>query len=317
MTGLHTSVLLTDVIDLLKDVRPPLVLDGTVGLGGHVEGLLDAGTGLRVIGIDRDEEALAMASARLANFGDRVRLIQGNYKDAARLLAQGFADETAEPLGGILLDVGVSSMQLDRADRGFSFRQNGPLDMRMDRSAGWPASEWLSQVDEASLIDVLFRFGEERYARRIARAIMKVCEDGSIETTEALKDIVHRAVPKNYFAGPIDPATRTFQAIRIAVNDELTNLETGLQALFDLLAPGGILAVISFHSLEDRIVKIFFRELASDCTCPPDLPECLCDKQVEAEILTRKPVTPSQEEIASNPRARSAKLRAVRKLSCD
>ena len=217
--------------------------------------------------------------------------------------------------GGALLDVGVSSLQLDDAGRGFSLREEGPLDMRMDPTFGVPASAWIAEVDEAELSDVLRRYGEERYARRIARAIATARKSEPIKTTAQLKAVVHRAVPGAYFAESIDPATRTFQAIRIAVNDELANLEAGLHTVFELLAPGGVLAVISFHSLEDRIVKTHFRELASDCVCPPDLPDCMCDKRVEAEILTKKPVVPTPEEVASNPRSRSAKLRAAKKIT--
>lgn len=311
MTGeIHLPVLRDEVVGLLKDANPPMILDGTVGLGGHSAALLETRDELRVVGIDRDEAALALASDRLACFGDRVRFYHGNYRDAKNLLAP--LDSAS--LGGALLDVGLSSLQLDAADRGFSLRRNGPLDMRMDPSAGVSAATWIADVSEEALIDVLREFGEERYARRIGRTIVRARAGEPIETTSALREIVHRAVPGSYFSEPIDPATRTFQAIRIAINDELGSLAQGLQAIFDLLAPGGILAVISFHSLEDRMVKTFFRERAADCVCPPDLPDCLCDKQVEAEILTKKPIVSTAQEVADNPRARSAKLRAAKKL---
>jgi len=310
VSQVHISVLRDEVIELLRDVDPPVIVDGTVGLGGHAEGLLEARGDLRLIGIDRDESALALAGQRLARFGERVRLIHGNFREAPALLGGLKADLP----GGILLDLGVSSLQLDCSDRGFSLRDDGPLDMRMDRTAGLSASEWIHCVSEDDLVRALRDYGEERYARRIARAILAAREEAAIGTTARLKEIVHHAVPGKYFGEPIDPATRTFQAIRIAVNDEMGALDAGLQALFEMLAPGGVLAVISFHSLEDRRVKTFFRRLAADCICPPDLHDCLCDKRVEAAILTKKPIVPSAEEVRANPRARSAKLRAASKL---
>ena len=308
---IHRPVLRDEVIRLFTEIPGRTIVDGTVGLGGHAEGLLEADDGLRVIGIDRDEAALELAADRLARFGERVRLIHGNYRDVATHL------ETLglERSDGLFLDLGVSSLQFDGADRGFSFRHDGPLDMRMDRSAGRSAADWLATTAEQEIADVLRRYGEERYARRIARRIVEARSSDPIDTTASLRRIVHRAVPDAYFAGSIDPATRTFQAIRILVNEELESLRLGLDAGFDALTSDGIVVVISFHSLEDRIVKVFFRGKAASCVCPPDLPECLCDKEIEAEILTRKPIVPGDEEIAGNPRARSAKLRAAKKTA--
>jgi len=238
--------------------------------------------GVRLIGIDRDEDALAIAADRLAPFGDRVRLIYGNYRDIGRLL-----DEIGiGKVDGVLLDLGVSSFQLNEPERGFSFREDGPLDMRMDRSQRPTAAEWLAAASLEEIVDALRRFGEERYALRIARALVAERRRRPIATTGELRRIVHRAVPARYFAQPIDPATRTFQAIRIAVNRELENLSDGLSASFERLP----------------------------CTCPPDIPECQCGKRVEVRILTRKPIVPSAAEIEENPRARSAKLRAGEKV---
>ena len=308
---IHQPVLLAEVVRLFAEVpecHGATLVDGTVGLGGHAEGLLDADPAVRLLGIDRDPEALDYAARRLARFGERVRLVHGDYSELPSLL------EESETVVGVLLDVGVSSLQIDTAERGFSFRADGPLDMRMDRSSGPTAADWIASISEAELVSALREFGEERYAGRIARGIIEARETEPIETTHALRRVVHRAVPSRYFDGPIDPATRTFQAIRIAVNRELERLEGGLKAAFDALVPGGMLAVISFHSLEDRIVKRFLRTKAASCVCPPEIPECLCNKQVEAEILTRRPIAPTEAEVEVNPRARSGKLRAARKV---
>ena len=307
---IHQPVLVDEVARLLQAVPGDLVVDGTVGLGGHSGALLSSNPNLQIVGIDRDEQALSLAAERLAAFGGRIRLVHGNYRDMDRHLD----DLGITQVGGVLLDVGVSSLQLDRPDRGFSFRADAPLDMRMDRSRGATASEWLTSSSEQEIVRVLREYGEERYAGRIAGAIMAGREAGPIESTGALVEIVHRAVPRAYFAQKIDPATRTFQALRIAVNDELAALRDGLAVGFERLAIGGVLCVISFHSLEDRIVKHFFRERAASCVCPPDLPECLCNKRVEAEILTKRPIIASTEEIERNSRARSAKLRAAKKV---
>ena len=307
---MHEPVLTQSVVGFLREAPTGTVVDGTIGLGGHSAALLEANPDLRIVGIDRDQEALAVAAERLHAFGERVRLVHGDFRDMNRHLDRiGVAH-----VGGVLLDVGVSSMQLDRAERGFSFRADGPLDMRMNRTRGATAGEWLQSADEAEIAQVLREYGEERYARRIARAIARARDTSPIETTEALVRIVHRAVPGSYFAQRIDPATRTFQALRIVVNDELGALREGLAAAFARLVIGGVLCVISFHSLEDRMVKAFFRERAAACVCPPGLPECVCDKKVEANILTKRPIVATPKDVERNPRARSAKLRAARRV---
>jgi 16S rRNA (cytosine1402-N4)-methyltransferase len=298
--GGHVPVLLDEVRALLAPERGGVFVDGTVGLGGHARMLLESGAS-RLIGLDRDEDALARAGAALAGYGDRVRLVHGDYRDL-----DGMLDAVGEPaVAGVLLDLGVSSLQLDAAGRGFSFRRDEPLDMRMDRSRGETAAERLATVDEATLADVIFRFGEERKSRRVARAIVQARDREPIERTGQLAGLVRRAV-----GGPwqrIDPATRTFQALRIWVNGELDGLDTGLGRVVRRLQPpaggtgGGRLAVISFHSLEDRIVKHGFRGMASGET-------------PVVRLLTRRPVTAGDAEVEANPRARSAKLRAVERL---
>jgi 16S rRNA (cytosine1402-N4)-methyltransferase len=294
----HTPVLRDEVVRLLVPRPDGVIVDGTVGLGGHAEALLEAEPTVRLIGIDRDPAALGLARERLARFGSRVTLDEFGV----------------DRIDGFLLDLGVSSLQLDDPSRGFSFRLDGPLDMRADPTNGVTAAEWIASAPQPEIAEVLSSYGEERYADRIARAIDEARRRGPIETTAALAAIVRDAVPAAYRKGRIDPATRTFQAIRIRINGELDALEGGLRAGFDRLARSGVLVVISFHSLEDRIVKRFLREKTADCVCPPELPECVCGKRVEAEILTKRPVKPTAAEIEANPRARSAKLRAARKV---
>jgi len=307
---IHRPVLSQEVVSLL-DPRPGgVVVDGTVGLGGHAKALLQAESGVTVIGIDRDEEALRHAAKRLSPFKERVRLIHGNYRD----LGEHLDVLGIDTITGFLLDLGLSSLQLDTANRGFSFRYDGPLDMRMDTTQSMTAAELVNHSSEDELVRILHDYGEERFARRIVRAILAARAKELIKTTGRLAEIVHSAIPRKFHPKVIHPATRTFQALRIAVNEELANLKEGLEAGLQAIAPGGVIAVISFHSLEDRIVKGFFRYKALPCTCPPDFPVCVCDKKVEMEIITRKPIRPSPEEVAKNPRARSAKLRVARKL---
>jgi len=297
----HVPVLLDEVRALLVPSRGGVFVDGTVGLGGHARMLLEGGAG-RLIGLDRDPEALALAGETLAGFGDRVRLVHADYRTLDAVLER----EQVATVAGILLDLGVSSLQLDAAGRGFSFRRDEPLDMRMDRSQGETAAERLATVDETTLADVIFGFGEERKSRRVARAIVQARERQPIATTGQLAAIVRRAV-----GGPwqrIDPATRTFQALRIWVNAELDGLESCIgRAVARLQAPageagGGRLAVISFHSLEDRIVKHAFRALAAGDAS-------------SVRLLTRRPVTAGESEVDANPRARSARLRAVERVA--
>ena len=307
----HRPVLLAETMSLLAPQRGGLFVDCTVGLGGHTEAILDASTETRVVGIDLDEEALELTRQRLAKFGGRFIAVKADFRDLARVLAE--VGETAP--SGILADLGVSSLQFDTADRGFSFRFNAPLDMRMDRSSGGEtAADLLARLPQEEIARIIFEYGEERNSRRIARRIVDKREQGEpIRTTKELAELVERSARPGK-KGQIHPATRTFQALRIAVNHELERLDQFLETAIGLLQPAGRLAVISFHSLEDRIVKRELRRLAGHCQCPPRLPVCSCGARQEVEILTRRPVTPSTSEIEINPRARSARLRACSKL---
>ncbi len=296
----HASVLAREVLELLAPRPGARFLDGTLGGGGHTELLLEAGA--RVIGLDRDPAALAAAKERLARFGDAFTPVQANFRDAAEVVTR----LGARPLDGALVDLGVSSPQLDEPSRGFSFRAAGPLDMRMGPDAE-PLADFLARVGERELAQVIDAYGEERFARPVARAIKAALP---LADTAALAEVIASAIPRRAWPDRIHPATRTFQALRIAVNDELGALARFLETVPPLLAKGGRLAVISFHSLEDRPVKQAFQALSKGCTCPPDFPVCVCAK-AKFRALTRKAVVASEAELEANPRARSAKLRAI------
>ena len=303
----HTTVLRAEAVELLAAGPGKVILDGTLGGGGHALALLEAGA--RVVGIDQDPVALAAAGARLT--GRDVVIAHGNFRDARAVLdALGVSE-----VDGALVDLGVSSPQLDDPARGFSFREGGALDMRMDPTRGRPLSERLDEWDEKALARILDSLGEERFARRIAREIHRAHASHKLETTRQLADLVAGAIPRKAWPKNIHPATRTFQALRIAVNDELGALSDWLSQLPRIVARGGRAAAISFHSLEDRLVKQGFARLATGCICPPRLPVCACGKSAEWKVLTKKPVQAGDDEIARNPRARSARLRAVERLS--
>lgn len=307
----HRPVLLTEVVALLAPERGGLFVDATLGLGGHSEALLDASPDVRVLGLDRDPEALRRATERLARFGARFRAAHANFKEVARVMSEAGERDAA----GLLADLGVSSLQFDTAERGFSFRHDAPLDMRMDASGeDETAAELLARLPEEEIANVIYEYGEERRSRRIARWIVERRERGEpIEKTTELAELVARAVGHKR-GERIHPATRTFQALRIAVNRELEGLAEFLERAVDLLQPAGRLAVISFHSLEDRVVKRTLQRLAGKCECDPRLPVCNCGARRAVELLTRRPVVPTPEEAEDNPRARSAKLRACQKL---
>ena len=307
----HRPVLLRETIELLAAERGGLFVDCTVGLGGHSEAILQAFPDATVLGIDRDGEALELARERLAQYGSRFRAVHADFRELTRVLATAKVRQAR----GILADLGVSSWQLDSPSRGFSFRHDAPLDMRMDAAGGEEtAAELLGRLSEVDIARIIFEYGEERRSRRIARFIVERRERGEpVRTTRDLAQLVERAV------GPgkkrrIHPATRTFQALRIAVNQELENLDRFVADAVDLLEPEGRLAVISFHSLEDRIIKRTLLKLSGRCQCPPRVPQCTCGARRMIEILTRRPIIPGEEEVSGNPRARSAKLRAGRKL---
>lgn len=302
----HIPVLLETVIDGLNPQPGARLIDGTLGAGGHAAAWLAAtAPDGRVLGFDRDPGALALAGEHLADAGERATLVHASYErmgeDAA---VQGF-----EPADAILLDLGFSSLQIDDPTRGFAFRLDGPLDMRFDSRQPTTAADLVNGLPVDELADLIYAYGEERHSRRIARAIV---EARPIEGTAALAEIVKRATPRS--SERIHPATRTFQALRIAVNDELGTLERTLPQAVSLLRPGGRLAVISFHSLEDRIVKNFMRDEARDCICPPEIPVCVCDHHASLRIVTRRPLTAGPDEIKDNPRARSAKLRIAERI---
>ena len=309
----HRPVLLEETLKFLAPERGGLFVDCTVGLGGHSEAILKSSPDTRVIGMDLDPAALAYSRQRLAPFGDRFRAFQANFRAISPVLQQ--ANER-DP-NGVLADLGVSSLQFDSPERGFSFRFDAPLDMRMDPTTGATAADLLQQLPESEIARIIFEYGEERHSRRIARRIVERREQGQpITTTTELADLVRHAAG-GHKRHQIHPATRTFQALRIAVNHELEGLGEFVETVVDLLIPDGRFAGISFHSLEDRILKRELRKLSGHCECPPRLPVCSCGARKVVEVLTRRPVTPGDREIDENPRARSAKLRACRKLKDD
>jgi len=306
----HRPVLLRETIELLAAERGGLFVDCTVGLGGHSEAILQASSDTQVLGIDRDEEALELAKQRLAQYGSRFRAVHADFRELTRVLATA----KVRQVRGVLADLGVSSLQLDSPSRGFSFRHEAPLDMRMDTSSGETAAELLGRLSEVEIANLIFEFGEEPRSRRIARAIVQRRERGQpVATTTDLAEVVVRAVGRGN-KRRIHPATRTFQALRIAVNAELENLDRFLFDAVDHLEPAGRLAVISFHSLEDRIVKRTLQKLSGRCQCPPRLPKCICGARKAIDTLTKRAMMTSAKEIDENPRARSAKLRGAQKI---
>lgn len=308
----HQPVLLTQTLNSLNMRPGGLYLDGTLGGGGHTEAILQATEpDGRVIGLDQDDEALRAASHRLKPFGERFCPVRANFANIAQVLAA----EGIEAVDGVLLDIGVSSHQLDEPSRGFSYMQDGPLDMRMDRRSGKTAADLIAELSETELANIIYRYGEERFSRRIARQIVEQRSRQPFNSTKQLAELISAAIPAAQRRKEKQhPAKRTFQALRIAVNDELGVLERGLAAAFASLKPGGRLSVITFHSLEDRIVKTYFAGLAKGCECPPEFPVCVCGKTPQAKLLTRRPQTADEAELANNPRARSAKLRTIEKL---
>jgi 16S rRNA (cytosine1402-N4)-methyltransferase len=310
----HTPVLLRETLDGLKVADGGVYIDGTLGAGGHSEAILQAANAT-VLGLDVDPSALEIAGARLKAYIDagRLSLARSNFERMDEVAeAQGLA-----PVDGVLLDLGVSSMQLDRPERGFSFRADGPLDMRLDPNGPTTAADLVNQLPEGELADLIFKYGEEPASRRIARRIVEARDKGPITTTGQLEEIVYRAVggrTAGRTRSTIHPATKTFQALRIAANRELEVLETGMSAAVRVLKPGGRLAVISFHSLEDRIVKLFIRQEQKGCVCPPEYPVCVCGRVPTLKPINSKPITADDEEAKRNPRSRSAKLRIAERI---
>lgn len=307
----HTSVLLEECIDNLNIKPDGIYVDGTLGGGGHssviCQHLSEKGT---LIGIDRDTDALNAASKRLEEYNCNKIFVQSNYSDIRDVLAELEIDG----IDGALLDLGVSSFQLDNAERGFSYMSDAPLDMRMSQDDDFTAYDVVNEYDQKELLRIISKYGEEKWASRIASFIVNARKDKPLETTGELVEVIKAAIPaKARREGP-HPAKRTFQAIRIEVNDELGQLERAMEEFCDVLNPGGRLCVISFHSLEDRIVKEVIAERTNPCTCPKEFPVCVCGKVADIKKISRKPILPSEEELENNPRARSAKLRVCEKI---
>jgi 16S rRNA (cytosine1402-N4)-methyltransferase len=310
MPTYHESIMKNEVLHYLNIQTEGVIVDGTLGDGGHTESILkNTGPKIRVLGIDRDLSAIERARERLQPFRDRVMFAHGALENLRDLAAQSGVTK----INGLLLDFGVSSPQLDTPERGFSIRNDGPLDMRMDNSQTITAAHLLEKLKDVELISIIKNFGEERFAKKIVRAIRREQEEKPVVTTSHLAEIISRVVraPRH---SRIHPATKTFQALRIAVNNELEQIKTVLSDAIDLLDSSARIVAISFHSLEDRIVKTFFRKEEKGCTCPPKIPICICDDKQTLKILTRKPICSSEEEIALNPRSVSAKLRAAERI---
>ena len=307
MSAAHQPVLYHEIIQALQPKNKGYYVDCTLGAGGHALGILQASQPEgKLLGFDLDPQALALARETLAPHEQRILLLQRSYTT----LSETLQEIQWHLVNGIVLDLGVSSMQFDTAERGFSFREDAPLDMRFSPKIAESAADIINTYSEAELAEIIFRYGEERASRRIAKAIIR---DRPIRTTFELASLISTVIPRR--GKRVHPATRTFQALRIAVNDELGSIESILPQATNALAPGGRLAIISFHSLEDRLVKQYFRRESKDCICPPRQPVCTCNHKASIKEIARKPIRPSDEEIAKNPRARSAKLRIVEKLS--
>uniref|UniRef100_A0A7C3E879 Ribosomal RNA small subunit methyltransferase H n=1 Tax=Gracilinema caldarium TaxID=215591 RepID=A0A7C3E879_9SPIR len=306
----HTPVLLEETLHYLAPRHEAsLMIDATLGEGGHSLAFLSRFPSLRIIGVDADPAIQAIAKQRLAAFGDRIHF----YSGWSHTFFAEYPSEIKRP-DIILIDLGISLFHYEKSGRGFSFRKHEALDMRLDPSFGPSAADLVMQLPERDLADLIYQNGEERFSRRIAHAIVEARAKSRIESADMLASIIESAVPASYRHGPIHPATRTFQALRIAVNGELSRLESLLDSALHVLDNGGRLGVITFHSLEDRIVKNFFREKNKDCTCPPEAPICTCKGQRTVSLITKKPIAPSMEEIKTNPPSRSAKLRVVEKV---
>ncbi len=302
----HKSVLLEETIDNLNIKPDGIYVDGTLGGAGHSEQIVKRlGEGGRLIGIDQDEDAIAAASKRLEPYGDKVTIVRDNYQNFRRIL-----DElNIQKVDGILLDLGVSSYQLDNADRGFTYRVDAPLDMRMDNRQTKTAKDIVNDYSEAELFRILKDYGEERYAKSIAYHICKYRENKVIETTAELKDIIRASIPAKARNGQGHPSKQTFQAIRIELNRELDVLRDSIDGMIASLNPGGRLCIITFHSLEDRIVKLAFRKNENPCICPPNFPVCTCGRKPLGKVITRKPIIPGERELEENSRSKSSKLR--------
>ncbi len=302
----HYSVLLDEVIENLNIKPDGIYVDGTLGGGGHSYHIAEKLTkGGRLIGIDQDEEAIKAATKRLEPFADRVTIIRDNYENAVKRLAE----IGIYKVDGIVLDLGVSSYQLDNVERGFSYKYDTELDMRMDKRQSLTAKDIVNDYTEMEIFHIIRDYGEDKFAKNIAKHIVKARKEGPIETTFQLNEIIKAAIPAKMREKGGHPSKRTYQAIRIALNRELDVLENSLDGFIDILNPGGRFCVITFHSLEDRITKVNFKRNENPCTCPPEFPVCVCGKESKGKVITRKPILPSEEELEVNSRSKSAKLR--------
>ncbi len=306
----HVSVLLDEVISSLKIKQNGIYADGTLGGGGHTYGILSKSQAAKVIGIDQDTDAIAAASKRLEKFGDRFIAVHDNFSNIIDVLKK----LGIESIHGAVLDLGVSSYQLDEASRGFSYMHDAPLDMRMNKQNKLSAFEVVNSYTKEELTDIFYSYGEEKWSKRIAEFIWDARQEKPVSTTGELVNIIERAIPKAARAEGGHPAKRVFQAIRIEVNGELRILEKALRDFVKVLAPGGKLAVITFHSLEDRIVKNTFKDMSTDCICPKEFPVCVCNHKAIAKLSPKKPILPTDAELRENSRSRSAKLRVIQKL---
>ena len=314
MEIVHTPVLLNECLDYLSPVgesfeKNALMIDSTLGEGGHSFNFLSKFENLKIVGLDADKVIQAKAKERLSCFGDRMNFFNGWFND----FYANYPSEYEKP-NLILFDLGISVFHYEKSDRGFSFRYDEKLDMRLNAESEKSAADLVNELSETELADMIYLYGEEKLSRRIAKAIVDARSGGKIESSKALAEIIWNCVPANYRYGQIHPATRTFQALRIAVNGELKRLPKALSDAFACLKPGGKMGVITFHSLEDRIVKNYFRNLGKQCVCPPEVAVCRCGGSECAELLTRKPICPTEEEIKANSPSRSAKLRVIRKI---
>lgn len=307
----HISVLLEETIEQLNIKPEGIYVDGTLGGGGHSYEIAKRLTTGRLIGIDQDEAAIKAAGARLAEFGDRVTIVRSNYSNMKQVLK----DLSIDRVDGILLDLGVSSYQLDTPERGFSYKEDAPLDMRMDTRNELTAKDIVNNYSEMELFHIIRDYGEDNFAKNIAKHIVRRREEKPLETTFELIDAIKAAIPMKIRMAGGHPAKRTFQAIRIELNRELEVLRETLSDMIELLEPEGRLCIITFHSLEDRIVKVSFKQSENPCTCPPNFPVCVCGKKPKGKVISRKPILPSEEELENNSRSKSAKLRVFEKTS--
>ena len=306
----HYSVMLSETVDALKVKDGGIYADGTLGGGGHSHEILSRADDIRLVGIDQDDDAHKAAQVRLEKFGDKVTYVKDNFKNIAKILD----DLEIEEIDGMVLDLGVSSYQLDNEERGFSYMKSAPLDMRMNQNNAFSAYNVVNEYTEDQLTEIFYRYGEENWSRRVAKFIVEKRAEAPIETTGELSEIIKAAIPKNARKDELHPEKRIFQAIRIEVNGELELLKGAVCDIVKRLKKGGRLAVITFHSLEDRIIKQVFSDLAKGCTCPANFPVCVCGKEPEIKVITRKPILPTKEELSENSRSKSAKLRVAEKL---